>query len=135
MLIVRSRSAAHALLDIVHTTVEDPRLPGVIESSLPDPAESARLRKRDVKRTLAASRAIRDACPEEAGRGMQVAVDVRDPDVHAALQAMLLLYQGWLDEGREGREGGLVGDAMDIAEIQATIHASLEADTGFMLPV
>lgn len=133
MIIVRSRSAAHAFLEIVHATAEDAGLPGAIESSLPDPAEGVRLRRRQVKRVLAAVHAIRAACPTEARRAMPVAIDVRDPDVHAALQAMLALYRGWMERGE--RAGALGGDAMDIAEIQATIQASLEEDSGFMLPV
>lgn len=132
MLIVRSRSAAHALLDIVLCTMDDPRLPGIVESSLPATPEEPALRRRQVERALAAVRTIRAACPEEPSRGMRLDIDVRDPAVHAALQAMLMLYRQWIDADREG---GLVADAMDIAELQATIHASLEADNGFMLPV
>ena len=87
MLIVRSRSAAHALLDIVLCTVDDPRLPGIVESSLPASPEEPSLRRRQVERALEAVRAIRAACPEEPCRGMRVPIDVRDPPVHAALQA------------------------------------------------
>ncbi len=132
MLIVRSRSAAHALLDIVLCTVDDPRLAAMVEASLPAPPEESSLRRRQVERALEAVRAIRAACPEEPSRGMRVPIDVRDPAVHAALQAMLLLYRQWIDSDPES---GLVADAMDIAEIQATIHACLEEDSGFMLPV
>ena len=132
MLIVRSRSAAHALLDIVQCTMDDPRLPDIVESSLAATPEEPALRRRQVERALEAVRAIRAACPEEPSRGMRVPIDVRDPAVRAALQAMLLLYRQWIETDREG---GLVADAMDIAEIQSTIHASLEEDSGFMLPV
>lgn len=123
MLIVKSRSAAHAFIDIVRCTVGNPQLVGVVESASPTPSGDASARYRHVDRTLEAAEVISAAACEEARRRMPVAVDVHDPAIHSALAAMIALYSRCLETGEAA---GCCGDATDIAEIQMTIQAALD---------
>jgi hypothetical protein len=123
MFIVRSKSAAHAFIDIVRCTVGNPHLADVIESAVPTLAGDAGGLDRHIDRILAASEIIGAATPAEASKAMPVAIDVHDPAVRSALAAMIALYVQFLeiDDAAE-----YCADALDIAEIRMTIQADMD---------
>lgn len=122
MFIVRSRSAAKAFIDIARYTLEGPRLVELIESFSPTPSEDMRALQNHVDRTLQAAQAIGAACCESPRKGMLVAIDVRDPSIRAALQAMTALYLETLADDEIGR----CTAEIDIAEIRMAVDAVLD---------
>ena len=123
MFIVKSRSAAHALIDIVRCACGNPHLVDVIESAAPAAAGDPGALERHVDRTLEAAEVIAAACFEEPRKGMQVPIDVQDPATRAALSAMVDLYAQFLalDDA-----AGYGADATDVSEIRMTIQAILD---------
>jgi len=132
MFILKSRSAAHAFIDIVRHAVCNPHLADVIEADAPVACRNRRAIERHVARTLEAAESIAAACHEQPHKRMPVAIDIRDPAIQAALLAMLDLY---LQFGELGDTAGYGADALDVAEIRMTIQAALdEAQTLWSRP-
>lgn len=123
MFILKSRSAALAFIDIVRCTVGNPHLVDVIEAGAPITSGKRRALERHVARTLEAADVIAAACYDEPRKGMQVAIDVRDRSIQAALLAMLDLYMQFAELGDTA---DYCADAVDVAEIRMTIQAVLD---------
>ena len=123
MFILKSRSAAHAFVDIVRYSVGNPHLADVIEANAPIAHRSRRAVERHVERVLEAAEVIAAACHEEPRKRMPVPIDIRDPAIRSALLAMLDLYMQF-DE--LGDTAGYGADALDVAEIRMTIQAALD---------
>lgn len=125
MFIVKSRSAAHAFIDIVRCAAGNPHLVDVIESASPTAPGDEGALERHVDRTLEAAEVIAAACLEEPRKGMPVAIDVHDPAIHAALSAMVELYAQFLEIDDAS---GYCADATDVTEIRMTIQATLDRE-------
>ena len=123
MFIVRSKSAAHAFLDIVRCAKGNPHLVDVIELAAPSAPGDAAALERHVDRTLEAAEVIAAACVEEPRKGMAVPIDVRDPAIRAALSAMIDLYAQFL---QLDDAPGYGADATDVTEIRMTVQAALD---------
>lgn len=123
MFIVKSRSAAHGLIDIVRCTSGNPHLVDVIESAATTAPQDAGALAHHVDRTLEAAEVIAAACFEEPRKGMAVPIDVSDPAIGAALSAMVELYAQFLEIGDTR---GYCADGTDVAEIRMTIQAALD---------
>jgi hypothetical protein len=123
MFTLKSRSAAHAFIDIVRCTRGNPHLVDVIEANAPYVQSSRLALERHVQRALEAADVVAAACHEEPRKGMQVAIDVRDRFIQAALLAMLDLYTQFAELGDTA---GYCADAVDVAEIRMTIQAVLD---------
>lgn len=123
MFTIKSKSAAHAFIDIVRCAVGNPHLVDVVELSSPTPPGDTKALARHVDRTLEAAEVIAAACLDEPRKGMVVPIDVRDPAILAALSAMVDLYAQFLalDDAP-----GYGADATDVSEIRMTIQAALD---------
>ncbi len=123
MFILKSRSAAHAFVDIVRHSVGNPHLADVIEANAPGTRRSRRAIERHVERTLEAADVIAAACCEQPRKRMPVAIDIRNAAIRSALVAMLDLY---LQFAELGDTAGYGADELDVAEIRMTIQAALD---------
>jgi hypothetical protein len=123
MFALKSRSAAHAFIDIVRCTRGNPHLVDVIEANARVVPRGRLALERHVERALEAADVVAAACHEQPCKGMQVAIDVRDGAILAALLAMLDLYMQFAELGDTA---GYCADALDVAEIRMTIQAILD---------
>lgn len=130
MFILKSRSAAHAFIDIVRCTVGNPHLVDVIESASPTAPGDASALARHVNRTLEAADVIAAACFEEPRKGMPVPIDVHNPAIQAALSAMVELYAQFLEIDDASGDSP---DAIDVSEIRMTIQAALDLPSAELL--
>jgi hypothetical protein len=121
MLILKSRSAAHAFVEIVRYATGHPHLADVIEANAP--SRSRRAIERHVERALEAVEVITAACHQQPRKGMPVAIDIRDPAIRSALLAMLDLF---MQLGELGDTVGCGADVLDVAEIRMTVQAALD---------
>jgi hypothetical protein len=123
MFILKSRSAAHAFVDIVRHAAGNPHLADVIEANAPAARRNRRALERHVERALEAAEVIAAACHEQPRKGMPVPIDIRDRAIRSALVAMLDLYMQLAELGDIADHGA---DALDVAEIRMTIQAALD---------